>query len=286
MGINRKQLSLIIRDDELFVNFIKPYADNGELNNVIIKCLSSYYYEEEVRNLIDGVKKEDNSDTVQIKSTQDAINDIRQALAMQSFYAESLQDVMNAGIEDMSDILQRTTEKAEKDGFVKTEQSENGNTVAKITMKTKVSNDEIADFAKLQENMLASAKHGDYSGAFEVNAKMQTELVDKLNMIISLLKENKGNEIDLSNISSTVKKDEVHSTNTSSDDDFAPDNDSVERQGVQEQAVKQEQQPVNQETVIDTPAVDEDEVVVPEPVKEEAVDASDAIGNLLASIGW
>ena len=98
MGINRKQLSLIIRDDELFVNFIKPYADNGELNNVIIRCLSSYYYNEKVRDLIDDVQQEANSDTVQVKSTQDAINDIRQALAMQSFYAESLQDEMSAGI--------------------------------------------------------------------------------------------------------------------------------------------------------------------------------------------
>ena len=284
MGINRKQLSLIIRDDELFINFIKPYADNGELNNVIIRCLSSYYYNEKVRDLIDDVQQEANSDTVQVKSTQDAINDIRQALAMQSFYAESLQDEMNAGIEDMTAILQRTTEKAEEDGLVKTEQSESGNTVARITMKTKVSSGEIADFAKLQENMLASAQHGDYSGAFEASAKMQTELADKLNMIISLLQSGQGGNIDLSNITSTVSQNEVHSTTVSSDVAFAPDDDSVTLQKGQDvQTVKQA--PVV-EVPISTPVMEKEEVITPEPVKEEPIDGSDAIGDLLSSIEW
>ena len=270
MGINRKQLSLIIRDDELFINFIKPYADIGELNNVIIRCLSSYYYNEKVRDLIDDVQQEVNSDTVQVKSTQDAINDIRQALAMQSFYAESLQDEMEAGIEDMSAILKRTTEKAEEDGLVKTEQRESGNIIARITMKTRVQSDEVADFAKLQENMLESAQHGDYSGAFEASAKMQTELADKLNMIISLLQSGNAKGVDLSNIVSSVEQSEVLSSNNSSTNDFAPDTD------VQNVI----------EVPISNPVMDKEEVITPEPVKEEIIDGSDALGDLLSSLDF
>lgn len=270
MSINRKQLSLIIRDDELYHDLIKPHADSGELNNLIIRCLSAYYYNNDVRDLVDNVQKEDSDDRVQVKSTQDAINDIRQALAMQSFYADTLKDEMEAGIEDMSNILKRTTEKAEEDGLVKTEQTDSGNTIARITMKTKVSGDEVVDFAKLQENMLSSAHHGDYSGAFEANAKMQTELADKLNMIISLLQTNGGTNVDLSNIVSTVSRTEVFSD----DDAFAPDIESVTP--VRENNITEVQ--------VNTSNVEGARVEEPKVEEPKVIDGSDAINDLLSSL--
>lgn len=272
MGINRKQLSLIIRDDELFTNFIKPCADSGELNNVIIKCLSSYYYKDDVRSLIDGVEQEEEvQETVQIKGIQDSINDIRQALAMQSFYAESLQDELESGIEDMADILQRTTEKAEEDGLVKTEQSKSGNTVARIIMKNAVKNGEVVDFAELQESMLDRAKHGDYSGAFEATAKVQTELAEKLDKLISLIESGKTTSEDLKNIASSLSNDEVVLNESTTVNDFESSVDDTEPT-IQEEVVQ---------TTVEPEKVIEEPVIVPE---QKPIDGSDALGDLLGSL--
>lgn len=128
----RAQLSLMFDDENLFDNFVKPYKEEKLLNNLIIKCLSAYYYNEEVRNLIEGTSLDDVADSEEVTSTQSLVDGIRASLIMQDFLASELQNTIDAGTEDVSSILNRTNEAAEKSGVAKTTQTEYGASVLKI----------------------------------------------------------------------------------------------------------------------------------------------------------
>ena len=128
----RAQLSLLFDDENLFDNFVKPYKEEKLLNNLIIKCLSAYYYNEEVRNLIEGTSLDDVADSEEVTSTQSLVDGIRASLIMQDFLASELQSTIEAGTEDVSSILNRTNEAAEKSGVAKTTKSEYGASVLQI----------------------------------------------------------------------------------------------------------------------------------------------------------
>lgn len=53
--MNRSQVSLIIGDDKLYKEFVKPLSSEKRLMPLIVKLLGSYYYNSEVQELVDGV---------------------------------------------------------------------------------------------------------------------------------------------------------------------------------------------------------------------------------------
>lgn len=113
----RAQLNIMTDDEELFDGLIKPYKEEKLLNNLILKCLGAYYYNEEVRNLIEGTSLDD---SVPVADTQSLVDDIRADVATQKFLADELQKTIEAGTEDVSEILNRTDKAAEKSVVVKT----------------------------------------------------------------------------------------------------------------------------------------------------------------------
>ena len=123
----RTNVSLIFTDENLYNNFILPYKSNRELNPIIIRCLSAYFYNDSIRNQIEGfdeeVEEESNSN---VRSSQDIINEIRESLAMQSFYSDMLNDVMEDGIDDFSNILNFTNKFAEENGSMTSTESDYG----------------------------------------------------------------------------------------------------------------------------------------------------------------
>lgn len=125
----RAQLNIMTDDEELFDNFIKPYKNEKLLNNLILKCLSAYYYNEEVRNLIEGTSLDDSEP---VAGTQSLVDGIRADVATQKFLADELQKTIEAGTEDVSKILNRTNKATEKPGLVKTIQTEYDASVLKI----------------------------------------------------------------------------------------------------------------------------------------------------------
>lgn len=125
----RAQLNIMTDDEELFDRFIKPYKEEKLLNNLILKCLSAYYYNEEVRNLIEGTSLDD---SVPVADTQSLVDGIRADVATQKFLADELQKTIEAGTEDVSEILNRTNKVAEKSGVVKTTKTEYGVSALKI----------------------------------------------------------------------------------------------------------------------------------------------------------
>lgn len=132
----RAQISLQFDDAELFEQFIEPYKRNRLLNGIIIKCLSAYYYNEEVRNLIEGSTLEDVTDDENIVSTQDMINNIRASLLMQDFLTEELQNSIDNGSEDIENILNRTNSFAKQEGVMKETKSDFGSTMLHLEDKS------------------------------------------------------------------------------------------------------------------------------------------------------
>lgn len=174
----RAQLSLMFDDENLFDNFVKPYKDEKLLNNLIIKCLSAYYYNEEVRNLIEGTSLDDVADSEEVTSTQSLVDGIRASLIMQDFLASELQNTIDAGTEDVSSILNRTNEVAEKSGVAKTTQTEYGASVLKIEQhnlnigETQESQSQTGSFTEPNDTLkiliMAVSKLAEASGNSEV----------------------------------------------------------------------------------------------------------------------
>lgn len=289
----RAQLSLMFDDENLFDNFVKPYKDEKLLNNLIIKCLSAYYYNEEVRNLIEGTSLDDVADSEEVTSTQSLVDGIRASLIMQDFLASELQNTIDAGTEDVSSILNRTNEAAEKSGVAKTTKTEYGASVLQIeqhnlniggtqeSQPTASTSTEPSDTLKIL--IMAVSKLAEASGNSEVVNLLHSSPVD----------EQPVKQQEVPKTESVIPNQEVLNERQtvqpvseapvqSSTNHFEADDDFVEEQPV---SVKDDFAP---DVIENTPKVDEktDSGVsatteVPANIEE---DASDAIGELLGSL--
>lgn len=289
----RAQLSLMFDDENLFDNFVKPYKDEKLLNNLIIKCLSAYYYNEEVRNLIEGTSLDDVANSEEVTSTQSLVDGIRASLIMQDFLASELQNTIDAGTEDVSSILNRTNEAAEKSGVAKTTQTEYGASVLKIeqhnlnlgaSQESQTSTGtatEPNDTLKIL--IMAVSKLAEASGNSEVvnllhssSASEQTVVQSDVSKTESVIpKQEVLNEQSIAQPVSEVtepvtsnnfevEEDFVEETSVTTKDDFAPEQ-------ISDIALQVEKSDAG-DTVI---------TKVPANIEE---DASDAIGELLGSL--
>lgn len=129
----RAQISLQFDDADLFDNFITPYKEGRVLNSLIIKCLSAYYYNEDVRNLIEGTSIEEATDGETVQTSQSLCDNIRASLLMQDFLASELQNTINNGTDDIENILNKTNDFAEKSGVAKPTTTEYGSNILQIS---------------------------------------------------------------------------------------------------------------------------------------------------------
>lgn len=129
----RVQLSIMLTDTDLYNGLVLPLKEQRELHSLVVRCLSAYYYSEEARNLIDGINPEEMK--AGVSPTQDVCDNIRSYLAMQSFLTSELEQVLNDGMTDVSDILDGVNRMAEDSGVVKSTQSDFGSKTYQITAK-------------------------------------------------------------------------------------------------------------------------------------------------------
>jgi hypothetical protein len=289
----RAQLSLMFDDENLFDNFVKPYKDEKLLNNLIIKCLSAYYYNEEVRNLIEGTSLDDVADSEEVTSTQSLVDGIRASLIMQDFLASELQNTIDAGTEDVSSILNRTNEAAEKSGVAKTTQTEYGASVLKIE----------------QHNLNLGASQE--SSTSTDTATEPNDTLKILIMAVSKLAEASGNS-EVVNLlhSSSASEQTVVQSDVSKTESVIPKQEVLNEQAIA-QPVSEVTEPVTsnnfeveEDFVEETPVITKDDFA-PEQISDIASqvekpdagdtattkvpanieeDASDAIGELLGSL--
>lgn len=123
--MNRAQVSLIFEDDELFTNLVLGLKQSRDLSPFIIRCMSAYYYNPEVRALIDGHVDEEPIEEVDI---QEQLNSIRNSLLMQAVFAEEGLQTMESGTSEMEDILKYSSDRVKEYEQAQTQAGGNENT--------------------------------------------------------------------------------------------------------------------------------------------------------------
>lgn len=289
----RAQLSLMFDDENLFDNFVKPYKDEKLLNNLIIKCLSAYYYNEEVRNLIEGTSLDDVADSEEVTSTQSLVDGIRASLIMQDFLASELQNTIDAGTEDVSSILNRTNEAAEKSGVAKTTQTEYGASVLKIEQHN-------LNLGASQESQNSTSTATEPSDTLKILIMAVSKLAEASgnSEVVNLLHSSPASEhtvvqSDVQKTESVISKQEVLNeqaiaqpvsevTESVTNNNFEVEEDFVEETPVITKDDFAPEQISDIASQVEKPdAGDTATIKVPANIEE---DASDAIGELLGSL--
>lgn len=260
----RAQLSLQFDDKELFEDFIIPYKEGRMLNNLIIKCLSAYYYNEEVRNLIEGTSMNDIVDGEDIQTNQSICDSIRASLMMQDFLASELQNTINNGMEDIDNILHQTNNVAKKSGVAESTESEYGSNLLRLSMK---------DASEVKERKQKSS-----------NILNDTSLDLILSAILKLAEASGNKEVvDMLSVDSTLEID--------NDEEISSLQQNNEVFTETEQLVEEIDEPTIEEDYIvkdSIPTVndfdEEPAIVSPSDNSEIYTDASDAIADLLGSL--
>lgn len=168
---NRVSISLIIDDDKLYNGFILPNKKRHTLNNLVVKCLEAFYYNEEIRNKIihyasDAVDSMENDDVN--KEIKAKFDDIKETLKVQDFYSQQFASLMAEG-EDMSDdMLERVNNKVQNEGDFTPTTTKSGSTMLMLS-----------DNAKSSEQPDKSKDLNDYATRREIvelNTKLDTLL--------------------------------------------------------------------------------------------------------------
>lgn len=251
----RAQLSLLFTDKNLFENFIVPCKNDRRLHSIIMKCLSAYYYNVEVRNMIEGSELHtDNEVDEKINSHQDSINNIRDLLAMQGFISKELENTMEDGIDDMSDMLDHVNKTAEDFSVVKTTETEYGGKSMKLLS--------LADKGQPEKSVKVEQASSTLEGVTPDIVKMVTQMYSMFSQQESF-KQMFGNDmVDISKQVNVVKE------------------DIAVESGVTNQGT----------TDIGDLSVDDFEVAPPPIINQESMDetplgeAADALGDLMSSL--
>lgn len=134
----RAQVSLIFSDEDLFDNFVTPLKENKELSGMIVKLLYVYYNNEDVRNMIEGISFDDLEGSEQVLDSTEAINKMRQTLAMQDYLFEQAKQTLDDGASEM-DALMKVNDIAKQSGVVKTESTDVGEALVQISLDKSIS---------------------------------------------------------------------------------------------------------------------------------------------------
>ena len=149
MENHRVSVSLVIDDDKLYNSFILPNKHQRTLNNIIIKCLTAYFYDEDIRKAILGsmanvVKiKEDNKDL------QSKFDSIKSTLLMQDFYAQQMSSLLEEGQELTEDMLRSANNRAAQQGNYETQKTTSGSQMLLPTSDTPMLPTQATDLAQL-----------------------------------------------------------------------------------------------------------------------------------------
>ncbi len=113
---HRVSTSFIIEDDKLYDGFIRPHKGQRTLNNIIIKCLTAYFYDEDIRNRILGSASNTYNDKGLDVDLQTKFSEIKNTLLMQDYYTQQMADLMESGNEMSDDILAKANSRAAEQG--------------------------------------------------------------------------------------------------------------------------------------------------------------------------
>ena len=131
--MNRAQVSLMIGDDKLYNEFVKPLSSERRLMPLIVKLLGSYYYNSDVQQLVDGVslsslKEQQDSESDENKRLREKLQDIRASV---QFFGMCINET-NATLEEGMDMVNSF---ARVTGGTVHDTSESRSNVPRLSMK-------------------------------------------------------------------------------------------------------------------------------------------------------
>lgn len=127
----RAQFSILFTDEELFDNFIMYQKQQKTLKPLVLKLLTAYYYNEDVRGLIDGDDEESESISSAQEEAMTYFEQCRQSLALMNVYAEGLEDLTDDSIDKFGEFA---NDVATKTGGKASTETEFGQSVPQIEM--------------------------------------------------------------------------------------------------------------------------------------------------------
>ena len=265
---NRVQLNLIIDDNDLYDNLVIPAKQERELHSLVTRLLSSYYYNEDVRVLVDG----ENDYVDEESSIMDAISELRNNLAMQTFLSSDLSQVLENGAEDIANIA-KSGGTVEFNNNSKMEFSQNS--AGNIKVKLITENQETVPTRDTMEVTESKGQEPDAMTLIKYMAKMlNLDLSGAYKECSSESKSNIQTQVEKETLSSGVE-DEVVMSNSDSIEVFTTPVP-VENNSIEEPEVKIEytEESGGTESLVkeEVPKIDND------------LDASDSIAELLGSI--
>ena len=165
MSVMRTQLSLVFSDKDLYEGLIVPYKSCKELTPLIVRLLSSYYYDETVRMRVDGFEEEAESmeHDAAVEEFNAAAREARKTLAMMDILSGQMAMITEDGLADMASQM---NDIAARSGGVAAQETDFGVSVPKFgdlpnTSSAKsnlgtVSDTDIPDEAEVDASMFGS----------------------------------------------------------------------------------------------------------------------------------
>ena len=129
----RSQVSLMFNDEKLYTDFVKPLSNERQLMPLIVKLLSSYYYNEDTRVAVDGTtissqKEQSEYISDDSRELQEKLADIRASAQLLGMFVQDSKATLEEGMEAVNNIARAT-------GGAVSRETENGMSVPRISMK-------------------------------------------------------------------------------------------------------------------------------------------------------
>ena len=129
--MNRIQLSLMISDDELYKNLLVKAKESRELHQLTISLYKAYYYNSEVRNLVNNIGNARSEESEE--GVSDVISQMRNNLAMQTFLLNDVANTLEGGVEDIKEAYEKgSSVPVGPNSEIKFTQTPQGNTGVKL----------------------------------------------------------------------------------------------------------------------------------------------------------
>lgn len=126
---NRAQCSLLFPDDEVFENLVIPLKEGRILNEFIVKLVTMYYKNEQIRSIVDeGIETDDKEAEQKRSEMYSAINE---SLAFMEYLADEGKNV----VEDGASMLESVLAGAEESGMATHEESDFGDGFTKFNIE-------------------------------------------------------------------------------------------------------------------------------------------------------
>lgn len=126
---NRVQLSLIFEDTDVYENLILPAKKGRFLSELVIKLVLSYYYNDDVRRIVDGDIEQEDSEFEERRNN--LFTSINETLATLDFLSEEGHNITEGGTDLVSDILAG----AEKHGMAEHVETDFGGGYTKVNIE-------------------------------------------------------------------------------------------------------------------------------------------------------